>query len=71
MATDLQTDVTSNAQGPREARGDGVMVRQHSIPDQIAADRYLAAKELTTVSTKRTFGIRMGRLIPPGAAADD
>jgi len=67
-ATDLEDSVLSNAQGPREARADGVHVRQHSIAEQIRADRYSAAKDaVCNSSTKRTFGIRMGVLVPPGA----
>ncbi len=65
--TNLTSDITDNAQGPAEARGDGVQVRQHSLPDQIAADRYLAGKGALADSTKKTFGIRFGRLVPPGA----
>ena len=34
-----------NAQGPESAEADGVKVKQHSLPDQIAADKYLASKD--------------------------
>ena len=66
-ATDLKDDITSNAQGPAEARGDSGSIRQHGLADQIAADKYLAGKDALADSSKKTFGVRFGRLIPPGA----
>ena len=66
-ATDLKTDIATNAQGPAEARGDSGSMRQHPIRDQIVADRYLAGKDALDDQTKKTFGIRMVKLIPPGA----
>ena len=66
-ATDLKTDIATNAQGPAEARGDSGSMRQHSLRDQIAADRYLASKDALADSAKKTFGVRMGQLVPPGA----
>ena len=65
--TDLTDEIATNAAGPAEARGDSASVRQHSLADQIEADRYLAAKAAVRSSTNRTFGIRFGVLIPPGA----
>ena len=64
---DVDDAIQSNATGPSEARGDSGSVRQHSLPDQIAADQYLTAKGALSDSTKRTFGVRFGLLIPPGA----
>ena len=64
---DVGDAIESNAIGPSEARGDSGSVRQHSLADQIAADQYLAAKGALASKTKRTFGIRFGVLIPPGA----
>ena len=65
--TDLGSTISSNAQGPREARGDGITVSQHPLRDLVAADRYLAGKTALADRTRRSFGVRFGRLIPPGA----
>ena len=66
-ATDLKTEIADNAQGPQGASGDGFSVRQHSIRDQIAADKYLAAKDALHHSTNPSAGLRMVRLVPPAA----
>jgi hypothetical protein len=44
MADDLDNAIKTNAQGPKQATADGVTVQQHSLADQIAADKYLASK---------------------------
>ena len=41
MADDLKDAIKQNADGPAEARGDSGSVRQHSVKDQIEADKYL------------------------------
>jgi hypothetical protein len=63
-ATDLSETIATAAQKPAEARGDSSSFRQHSLPDQIAADKYLAAK---AGSKKKGFGLRFARIQPPGA----
>jgi len=40
-------------------------MQQHSIPDQIAADRYLASKK---AARSKGIGIRLTKVVPPGAA---
>ena len=67
MAEDLKDTIAENAAGPAEARGDSGSIRQHSLADQIAADKHLAAKDAVSDSTKKTFGVRFGTLSPPGA----
>ena len=67
MATDLSSSIASNAQGPAEARGDSGSVRQHRLRDLIEADRYLAAKDALADRTRKTFGVRVGVLVPTGA----
>ena len=42
MAEDLKDAIKQNAGGPKQAGADGVNVQQHSLDDQIAADKYLA-----------------------------
>ena len=45
MAEDLDDAIRTNAEGPAEAHGDSGGMRQHSLTDQIAADKYLAGKQ--------------------------
>jgi hypothetical protein len=56
--------IKENAAGPAKASGDSVSIEQHSIQDQIAADRYLASKR---AAAKPHRGMRFTRIIPPGA----
>lgn len=52
-----------NATKPKRATADGQSVEQHSIPDQIAADRY--AKSTAQVRGRRR-GLLLTKLEPPG-----
>ncbi len=61
--TDLQQSIQENAQGPKRASGDSGSVEQHSLTEQIEADRYLSSKE----AAKKGLGVRMTRVVPPGA----
>ena len=61
----LDDVIRENAQGPAEARGDSSSVKQHSLKDQIEADRFLASKQ--AVKSKQR-GIRFTKLSPPGAS---
>ncbi len=45
MADDVKDTIEKNAQGPRQAKGDVGEVQQHSLKDQVDADRYLASRE--------------------------
>ena len=65
VADNLDTQIRDNAAGPKRASGDSGSVEQHSLSDQIAADRYLASKKATNSSG---LGVRMSRLVSPGAA---
>lgn len=65
MADETIADaIRQNATGPAKATGDQGSFEQHSIEDQIAADRYLASKR---ASAKPHRGMRFTRIIPPGA----
>lgn len=64
MADDLDDTIRQNALGPAKAAGDAGSVEQHKLPDQIAADRYLASKE--AAKSKRR-GLVFNKLVPPGA----
>jgi len=63
VADELEETIRQNAQGPAKASGDAGSVEQHSLPDQIEADRYLASKG-AAANTKR--GLRFNKLVPPG-----
>ena len=60
---DLEKTITDNAQGPARASDDSGSMEQHPLPDQIAADRYLASK---AASRKKGLGIKLSKLSPPG-----
>lgn len=62
---ELDSTIRENAQGPAEARGDAVSMRQHGLRDQIAADKYLASKTARALHPAEAL-IRV-QLIPPGA----
>jgi len=65
MADDLKDTIRENAEGPAKAAGDAGSVEQHKLPDQIAADKYLASKE--AAKSKRR-GLQFNKLVPPGAS---
>ena len=60
---DLEDTIKENATGPKRAKGDSTEMEQHSLPDQIAADRYLASKN---AAKKKGLGIKVTKLVPPG-----
>jgi len=64
MPIDIDQAITDNASGPKRAQGDSGSVEQHSLIDQIEADRYLASK---AAAKRRDRGLRMTRISPPGA----
>lgn len=64
MAEDLDNAIKTNAEGPAKASGDSGSVEQHSLPDQIAADKHLASKQ---AASGKGLGIRRIKLSPSGA----
>ncbi len=64
MANDLDDAIRENATGPAKAAGDSGSMEQHKLPDQIAADKYLASKE---AAKSKSRGLRFNKLVPPGA----
>ena len=64
MADDLKDTIRENAEGPAKAAGDAGSVEQHKLPDQIAADRYLCAKEAAKAKKR---GLKFNKFVPPGA----
>jgi hypothetical protein len=63
MADDLDNAIKTNAEGPKQATADGVTVQQHSLADQIAADKYLASKRAGRNPAKALTRVK---IIPPG-----
>lgn len=61
---ELDDTIRDNAQGPAKASGDSGAMEQHSLPDQIAADRYLEGKKATRA---KGLGLTLKKLSPPGA----
>ena len=61
----LEQKIKDNASGPKSAESDGQKVEQHSIKEQIEADRYLNSKQAIK---NKDMGIRIGKLVPPGSA---
>ena len=65
MADELEDAIRENAQGPAKASGDAGSMEQHKLPDQIAADKYLASKD--AAKSKRR-GLVFNKFVPPGAS---
>jgi hypothetical protein len=63
-ADNLEQAIRDNASQPAKASGDGQSVEQHSLKDQIEADRYLASKD---AARKPGLGVKFAKLVPPGA----
>ncbi|MBI5726044.1 MAG: hypothetical protein HZA50_18940 [Planctomycetes bacterium] len=63
MAEELDDTISRNAKGPASAEVDGVKVQQHSLPDQIAADKYLASKRAGKNPAK---AFTRTKIVPPG-----
>ena len=60
----LEQSIRDNAAGPAKAAGDSGSVEQHSLKDQIEADRYLASKN---AARKPGLGIKFAKIVPPGS----
>jgi hypothetical protein len=61
MVEDLENTILENAQGPAKASGDSGSMEQHSLPDQIEADRYLESKK---AARNKGLRISMKKLVP-------
>ena len=64
MADELDNTIRENASGPKQASADGVSTQQHSLADQIEADKYLASK--TAVSKNPAKAFTRVKIVPPG-----
>ena len=65
MTEDLKDTIKRNAEGPRRAAGDAGSVDQHSLKDQIEADKYLAGKEAASKNPAKAF--TRVKIVPPGS----
>ena len=63
MAEEVENAIRQNAQGPESAEADGVKVQQHSLPDQIAADKYLAGRDARRNPARAFTRVK---IVPPG-----
>ena len=63
MPYDLKDVIKQNAEGPHSASGDSGSMQQHPLPDQIAADKYLASKN---AMARKGLGLTRVKIIPPG-----
>ena len=64
MAKELTDTIQESAQCPAEVSGDSGSMKQHPLKDQIEADRYLESKQ---AARSLGLGIRVSKLVPPGA----
>ena len=62
--SELEQKIKDNASGPKSAESDGQKVEQHSIADQIAADRYLNSKQ---AMRKHTQGFKITKMSASGS----
>ena len=65
MTDTLDNTIRDNASGPKRAKGDSGEMEQHSLTDQIAADKYLASKN---AAAGKGLGIRLVKISPGGTA---
>ena len=63
MTENLEEKIKDNASGPATVSSDGLSVEQHSLADQIAADKYLASKAATR---RKGLGVKFSKLSPSG-----
>ena len=62
---DITDKLKENAEGPAQVTGDQGSVRQHPLPEQIAADKYL--RDVAT-HTSSKLPVRFAKIKSGGAA---
>ena len=55
--------IAENARGPRRVQGDSGSVEQHSLQDQIAAERFLQSKK---AAQSKNFPLKIFKIAPDG-----
>ncbi len=63
MADEITTAIEQSATGPRKASGDSGSIEQHSLADQIAADKFIESKK---ASQAKGLGIKLLKISPGG-----
>jgi hypothetical protein len=63
MAQELADTIRQNAASPAKVSGDSGSVEQHSLAEQIAADKYLASK---AAGATKCRGLTLNKFVPPG-----
>lgn len=63
MADEIDRSIRDNAAGPKKAAGDSGSIEQHSLGDQIAADKHLESKK---ASRAKGLGIKLAKISPGG-----
>ncbi len=59
----IENSIKENAAGPKSASGDAGSVQQHSLPEQIAADKHIQSKE---AMKSKGLGIKLLKISPSG-----
>ena len=62
-SSELRDAILENAKGPKRVEGDSGSVEQHSLKDQIEAERFLQSKKATQ---RPGLGIRFTKIAPDG-----
>ena len=62
--SDLKDAILENARGPKRVQGDAGSIEQHSLKDQIEAERFLQSKKATQ---RPGLGIRLHKIAADGA----
>ncbi len=61
MAKEIDEVIQENAEGPKSVASDGTSVSNHSLKDQIEADRYLKSN----AAASKGLGVRRTKMRPP------
>lgn len=64
---DLTDDIETNAAQPKKVLTDGLLTEEHSLKDQIEADRYLKQQQAADEIANGKLPIQMFVFKPPGS----
>lgn len=64
---DLSSNIETNAGNPAEAEVDGLKAKQHSLKDQIAADKHLKSDDAVGELANGKLPIQLFKFKPPGS----
>jgi len=63
MSDEVSDAIKEAAKNPQRVRTDAGEVEAHPLPDQIEADKYLAAKAAASTKSR---GLRFNQIVPGG-----